>query len=196
MPGKHETYAELGVGMFERAMGHAHSTLSLDIWPRFEESAAGRELKAGMANSTSLAPALPAVNAAARPGTPWVRLGSLLQLPLRHAQHLLLFSVFGFRLLEHWHAPQDASALPRYIVPPPPPLPPLPPGTTTWGPSGVCPACRMAPQDPTASPSGFVFCAKCIYPAVAQTGQCPASRQPVHVAELRRLYETSRPGVS
>ena len=140
--------------------------------------------------------ASPAVNAAARPGTPWVRLGSLLQLPLRHAQHLLLFSVFGFRLLEHWHAPQDASALPRYIVPPPPPLPPLPPGTTTWGPSGVCPACRMAPQDPTASPSGFVFCAKCIYPAVAQTGQCPATRQPVHVAELRRLYETSRPGAS
>ena len=124
------------------------------------------------------------------------RLASVLALPLRHAQQLLLISVFGFRLLEHWHAPQDASALPRYIVPPPPPLPPLPPGTTTWGPSGVCPACRMAPQDPTASPSGFVFCAKCIYPAVAQTGQCPATRQPVHVAELRRLYETSRPGAS
>ena len=51
----------------------------------------------------------------------------------------------------------------------------------------------MTPQDPTASPSGFVFCAKCIYPVVAQTGRCPATQQPVLVPELRRLYETSRP---
>ena len=32
------------------------------------------------------------------------RLASVLALPLRHAQQLLLISVFGFRLLEHWHA--------------------------------------------------------------------------------------------
>ena len=137
----------------------------------------------------------PAATAGPQPATTrGQQLASVLALPLRHAQHLLLISVFGFRLLEHWHMPQHASASHRSIpVPPPPLLPPLPAGRNAWSHSSVCPTCRMAPQDPTASPSGFVFCAKCIYPAVAQTGRCPATHQPLLVAELRRLYETSRP---
>ena len=137
----------------------------------------------------------PTATAGPKPTTRWEQLASVLQLPLRHAQHLLLISVFGFRLLEHWHAPNSSGSQRFVPVPQPPLLPPLPFGRSAWPHSSVCPTCRMAPQDPTASPSGFVFCAKCIYPAVSQTGRCPATHQPLRVAELRRLYETSRPAV-
>merc|ERR1740139_368861 len=104
-------------------------------------------------------PSPPAATAGPQPTTTrWQQLASVLQLPLRHAQHLLLISVFGFRLLEHWHAPQHSSASQRSVpVPPPPLLPPLPVGLSAWPHSSVCPMCRMTPQDPTASPSGFVF---------------------------------------
>tara|TARA_B110001452_G_scaffold21960_1_gene17594 strand:- start:51 stop:1058 length:1008 start_codon:yes stop_codon:yes gene_type:complete len=131
--------------------------------------------------------------AASKPLAGAERVRAALELPLQHAQHLLLISVFGFRLLEHWHAPSHGAESRGSMVPPPPPLPPLPPGQSAWPPPSVCPTCRMVAQDPIASPSGFVFCEKCIYPAVARTGRCPVTDQPLRVPELRRLYETSRP---
>ena len=131
--------------------------------------------------------------AASKPLTGAERVRAALELPLQHAQHLLLISVFGFRLLEHWHAPSHGAESRGSMVPPPPPPPPLPPGQSTWPPPSVCPTCRMVAIDPIASPSGFVFCEKCIYPAVARTGRCPVTNQPLRASELRRLYETSRP---
>ena len=44
------------------------------------------------------------------------RLASVLALPLRHAQQLLLISVFGFRLLEHWHANPNPDPNPSPIL--------------------------------------------------------------------------------
>lgn len=46
VPGGHGDFSELGLGMFERGTEHAHSTLLLDIFPRFEESEAGCALRA------------------------------------------------------------------------------------------------------------------------------------------------------
>ena len=49
---------------------------------------------------------------------------SLAEAPLQHARQLLLLSVFSFRLLEWWHAPQHAAPPPPRLIPPPPPPPP------------------------------------------------------------------------
>ena len=59
--------------------------------------------------------------------------------------------------------------------------------------AGVCGVCRMRPHEPTCAPSGYVFCARCVYPAVRELGRCPVSGLPADEAGLRRLYETSRP---
>ena len=121
------------------------------------------------------------------------RIGTLLEAPLRHARQLLLLSVFSFRLLEWWHAPQNAPSPPPKLIPPPPQPPPprtdAPLATT----AGICSACRRAPREPTASPSGYVFCASCLRAAMARDRRCPVTGQPMRPEQLRRLYETSRP---
>ena len=128
------------------------------------------------------------------PGGARSRLVGLLELPLRHARQLLLVSVLGYRLVEWWHASQHAP-LPRLaLVPPPPPPPPLARGVVTSATRDVCGVCLGEPVEPTASPSGYVFCAGCIYDAVARDGCCPLTKEPTDASRLYRLYETSRAG--
>lgn len=120
-----------------------------------------------------------------------MRLGALLEAPFNHARQLLLLSVFSYRLLEWWHSPQHAPPPPPRLLPPPPPPPPrLPTAPAT---AGVCGACRMVPREPTAAPSGYVYCASCALGAARRFQRCPVSGQPMKVEDLRRLYETSRP---
>ncbi len=119
----------------------------------------------------------------------------LLELPLQHARQLILFSVLGYRLVEWLHAPQHASRPSAPLIPPPPPPPTLPEDSA---PSrlepGVCPLCGLSPlEKPTASPSGFVFCAKCISQAIRRDGRCPLTREPATPDQLLRLFETTRP---
>ncbi|EOD28542.1 hypothetical protein EMIHUDRAFT_204455 [Emiliania huxleyi CCMP1516] len=53
--------------------------------------------------------------------------------------------------------------------------------------------CAMSPMEqPTAAPSGYVFCAKCITRAVRRHGRCPLTHAPATLPSLVRLYETSR----
>ena len=122
------------------------------------------------------------------------RLGALAEAPLRHARQLLLLSVFSFRLLEWWHAPQHLPPPPPRLIPPPPrPPPELTPGGFPSHLAGLCGACRIVPRDPTAAPSGYVYCAACARSAARRDARCPVTGTPMHESELRRLYETSRP---
>ena len=122
---------------------------------------------------------------------PWQRVVHLLEAPLRHARHLLLLSVFSYRLLEWWHAPQHAPPPPPRLIPPPPPPPPTKNGLPS--PWGVCGMCRMPPVEPTAAPSGYVYCSRCAHAAVRRDARCPVSGMPMQATDLRRLYETSLP---
>ena len=116
----------------------------------------------------------------------------LLELPLQHARQLLLLSAFGYRLLGWLHQPDDAPPLAAPLLPPPPPPPPLAPGKRPPLP-GACGECAMSPMEqPTAAPSGYVFCAKCITRAVRRHGRCPLTHAPATLPSLVRLYETSR----
>ena len=120
------------------------------------------------------------------------RLGSLADVPLRHARHVLLLSVFGYRLLEWWHAPDNAVLPAPKLIPPPPPPPPLLPGIELPEP-GLCGVCRMPPRQPTAASSGYVLCAACAKAAVRRDGRCPLTGMPMRLEDLIRIYETSRP---
>jgi hypothetical protein len=107
---------------------------------------------------------------------------------------LLLLSLFGYRLAERGHAPQHAPQPLPPLVPPPPLPPPLPEASPALAHApGVCRVCGMVPHEPTASPSGYVLCARCVVPAVEKHGRCPLAQTPATPPELLRLYETSRP---
>eukprot|EP00967_Tisochrysis_lutea_P043296 scaffold52289_cov35-Tisochrysis_lutea.AAC.3 len=116
-----------------------------------------------------------------------------LELPLQHARQLLLLSAFGYRLLAWLHTPRSAPLIAAPFVPPPPA--PYPPRRGKLLPAaGACAECALCPmEEPTASPSGYVFCSRCITRAVMRDGRCPVTDMPVTLPELLRLYETSRP---
>ena len=115
----------------------------------------------------------------------------LLEGTLQRMRQLLLLSVFGYRLLEWWHAPESAPPPPLRLFPPPPAPPPsLRPG---WPPAGRCGLCGMVPLEPTATPSGYVLCLRCAKLSVRSRGQCPVTGMPMGLDDLRGLYETSRP---
>ena len=134
-------------------------------------------------------------------------LAALAEAPLRHARQLLLLSVFSFRLLEWWHAPQHAPPPPARLVPPAPMPPPSKffdgdaagQGIRVSGSQlahGLCGLCGKLPNEPAVAPSGFVYCGQCAHGAALQHAECPLSGVPMRVEDLRRIYETSRPPVA
>ena len=130
--------------------------------------------------------------------------------PLRHARQLLVLSVFGYRLLEWWHAPDHAPLPPPKLIPPPPPAPlraanrqvgshsacclSAPAYTPDMAPlkSDLCAVCHMQLYDPVAAPSGYVFCAACAHAAVRNQGRCPLTGLAMRSEDIVRLFETSR----
>jgi peroxin-12 len=106
---------------------------------------------------------------------------------------LLPTAIFFIRFLEWWYSPSSpARALAAPAAPPavPPPrlLPPAPDGITVpRGAYGACPLCTRALVNPTALPSGYVFCYRCAHAHVAAHGMCPVTRVPASVRELRKV---------
>ena len=118
----------------------------------------------------------------------------LLELPLQYARQLLLISVLGYRLVEWLHAPQNAIRNRDALHPPPPQPPPVLEAkaqVAVFEP-GKCPLCGLLPMEkPTAAPSGFVFCGRCILSEVRRERKCPLTNLPTTPAELVRLYENT-----
>jgi peroxin-12 len=54
-----------------------------------------------------------------------------------------------------------------------------------------CPLCKKKRVNPTASPSGFVFCYACIHEHLESDGTCPVSGLACSIADLRKLYEST-----
>jgi hypothetical protein len=52
---------------------------------------------------------------------------------------------------------------------------------------GVCPICKEKFKNPTALPSGYVFCYRCAYERVRAEGTCPVTLTPVRVWQLRKV---------
>ncbi|KAH9453856.1 hypothetical protein MJO28_012784 [Puccinia striiformis f. sp. tritici] len=117
---------------------------------------------------------------------------------------LLPGSIFFFKFLEWWYSSSNTS---RYrpslsesdgsqfpAIQPPVPLKPQVKGVLGDGtsltkpvPKGHCPLCRTKLANPTAAPSGWVYCYKCIHAYVVEFQRCPVTLFPTSLANLRKI---------
>lgn len=80
----------------------------------------------------------------------------------------------------------------RAVPPPPPPYPPNPAGVPLIADASVCPVChrhRVAPAQ--IATSGYVFCYKCAYTAVAAHSRCPVTLIRSGLDDIRRLFPSA-----
>ncbi|KAI8337687.1 Pex12 amino terminal region-domain-containing protein [Chlamydoabsidia padenii] len=113
---------------------------------------------------------------------------------------LLPMSIFFFKFLEWWYSSEFArgNGTGNYgeedtenTVPPPEKTKPDPRGTKLPSSPNTCPLCLTNPiNNPTALPSGFVFCYTCAYRYVEEQGRCPVSWIKVDrgVEDLTKVY--------
>eukprot|EP00892_Ulva_mutabilis_P001024 jgi/Ulvmu1/10922/UM007_0101.1 len=111
-----------------------------------------------------------------------------------NAKTSLLATLILFKVLEWWFtAGEERVAEARRAVPPPPPAyPPHAAGVPLIADASVCPVChrkRVAPAQ--LATSGYVFCYKCAYSAVAAHGCCPVTHIRSTLDDIRRLFLSS-----
>ena len=111
--------------------------------------------------------------------------------------------VYGIQFLQWWYTREsDLQPYERKPAPPPPTKeqirwPDTARGPRAWLPQDlrVCPLCQARPhRNPTAAPSGYVFCFSCIRNYVLDHGHCPVSGKEAHVDLLRRIFDSSNGG--
>ncbi|ORX47406.1 hypothetical protein DM01DRAFT_1339037 [Hesseltinella vesiculosa] len=98
---------------------------------------------------------------------------------------LLPMSIFFFKFLEWWYSSEFARSggtgnygeeEDEKLIPPPEPTKPDPRGTKVPSKPNTCPLCSTSPiNNPTALPSGYVFCYTCAYRYVEEHNRCPVS---------------------
>ncbi|RUS15002.1 hypothetical protein BC937DRAFT_93042 [Endogone sp. FLAS-F59071] len=134
-------------------------------------------------------------------------LGVTLSGALEFLKILLPMSIFFFKFLEWWYSSEFARGggggggvgqAAAKEVPPPERIKPDPRGTPLPPTPNTCPLCLTRPIDnPTALPSGYVFCYKCIFQYVEKSGRCPVTWTKVSggVGGLRKVYAAGAGGV-
>ncbi|CAG8536999.1 523_t:CDS:2 [Paraglomus brasilianum] len=104
---------------------------------------------------------------------------------------ILPMSIFFYKFLEWWYSSDYAKRIAgdsTVNVPPPERIEPDPEGIGIPDTPNTCPLCIDELKNPTALPSGYVFCYSCIYPYVEEHGKCPVTLIKVDIEELRRVY--------
>ncbi|CAG8673615.1 3160_t:CDS:2, partial [Paraglomus occultum] len=89
---------------------------------------------------------------------------------------VLPMSIFFYKFLEWWYSSDYAKRIAgdsTVNVPPPEKIEPDPEGLSIPDTPNTCPLCTDELKNPTALPSGYVFCYSCIYPYVEEHGKCP-----------------------
>ncbi|WAQ87381.1 hypothetical protein PtA15_8A285 [Puccinia triticina] len=117
---------------------------------------------------------------------------------------LLPGSIFFFKFLEWWYSSSDTSRYRPSLsdsdgtqfppIQPPAALKPQAKGILGDGKAltkpiakGHCPLCRTKLANPTAVPSGWVYCYKCIHPYVVEFQRCPVTLFPTNLTNLRKI---------
>ncbi|KAI8385038.1 Pex12 amino terminal region-domain-containing protein [Radiomyces spectabilis] len=98
---------------------------------------------------------------------------------------LLPMSIFFFKFLEWWYSSEFARGgntgslgdeESANVIPPPEKIKPDPRGTKLPTTPNTCPICLSSPiNNPTALPSGYVFCYTCAFRYVEDHGRCPVT---------------------
>ncbi|CAO3649355.1 unnamed protein product [Cunninghamella blakesleeana] len=114
---------------------------------------------------------------------------------------LLPMSIFFFKFLEWWYSSgfaRSGANMKNYddeddenTIPPPEKTKPDPRGTKVPTTPNTCPLCSSNPiNNPTALPSGYVFCYTCAYRYVEEHGRCPVTWIKVErgVEDLTKVY--------
>ncbi|KAG2217287.1 hypothetical protein INT45_005389 [Circinella minor] len=113
---------------------------------------------------------------------------------------LLPMSIFFYKFLEWWYSSEfarggNAGALgdgeAENTIPPPEKLKADPRGTPVPNTRNTCPLCLTSPiNNPTALPSGYVFCYTCAYHYVEEHNRCPVTWTKVErgVEGLTKVY--------
>ncbi|CAH1764751.1 7210_t:CDS:2 [Entrophospora sp. SA101] len=107
---------------------------------------------------------------------------------------LLPMSIFFFRFLEWWYSSEYArlqSGNNGIDLTPPEIITPDPQGIPLPQSSNICSLCNNHLTNPTAIPSGYVFCYPCIFRFVNDNGFCPITLIKVEVDDLRKVYNSS-----
>lgn len=109
---------------------------------------------------------------------------------------LLPTSIFFFRFLEWWYSPDGGSSRLRgkgggkgnggpALRAPTPAL--VPAGLKSPPAKGVCPVHEGPMVNPTALPTGWVGCYKCLHAWVEEKGSCPVTGVKVGLEGLRKV---------
>lgn len=112
---------------------------------------------------------------------------------------LLPMSIFFFKFLEWWYSSEfsrgntgkQGDEENENAVPPPENIKPDPRGTKLPKTSNTCPLCLTSPiNNPTALPSGYVFCYTCAYHYVEEHNRCPVTWIKMNngTEDLTKLY--------
>ncbi|KAI8582164.1 hypothetical protein K450DRAFT_185083 [Umbelopsis ramanniana AG] len=134
-------------------------------------------------------------------------LGTVLGKMIELLKVLLPMSIFFFKFLEWWYASEFARGGGRTgaygdeeanIIPPPEKVKPDPRGTKVPSTPNTCPLCLTRPiNNPTALPSGYVFCYTCAYRYVEDHGRCPVTWTKIRggTERLTKVYSGSAGGM-
>jgi len=121
----------------------------------------------------------------------------------RYGSYGLLLCVLLFKFVEWWYSDAnpygpgagggggvrggDRRRLP--VPPPPPRCRPALDGVDVPFDKSVCPLCEDERVNPAATPSGYVYCYTCIHAYLQANHQCPVTKRPCEVGQLRKIYD-------
>ncbi|CAG8560328.1 8192_t:CDS:2 [Cetraspora pellucida] len=107
---------------------------------------------------------------------------------------LLPMLIFFFKFLEWWYSSEFSKRLSGgdgVDIQPPDIILPDPRGIPLPESSNICPLCVSQLTNPTAIPSGYVFCYTCIFHYVEEFNRCPVTLIKIRTDELRKVYNST-----
>ncbi|KAG1351442.1 hypothetical protein G6F62_002976 [Rhizopus arrhizus] len=129
--------------------------------------------------------------------SPLKTMSAIVSKVIEYLKVLLPMSIFFFKFLEWWYSSEFSRSNTfsqgendENTVPPPEKIKPHPNGTTVPNKPNTCPLCLNNPiNNPTAMPSGYVFCYTCVYHYLQENGRCPVtwirvSKDPKNLTKL------------
>jgi len=122
----------------------------------------------------------------------WFNFSRISSIIGRSLQFFVVLVIFLFRFFEWWYSPTNRMRTNIRRLPVPPPPPPTKranQGLELPADKTLCPICLHTRDAPACSPSGFVFCYRCIFNHIQTNGKCPVTLLPCQVGQIRKIFD-------